>query len=200
MILLIDNYDSFTFNLYQYFGTLGQKAVVYRNDKITLNEIRKLNPTAIVLSPGPGGPEQAGICLNVVRELHGLYPMLGICLGHQVIAKSFGGVIRKARSIRHGKISTITHNKSLLFEGLPDEINVMRYHSLSVGQSAFPNGLMIDAEANDDGEVMAIHHQDFPVYGIQFHPESIGTDFGMHILANFLQEAERGKRREGILA
>jgi len=200
MILLIDNYDSFTFNLYQYFGTLGQKAVVYRNDKITLNEIRKLDPTAIVLSPGPGGPEQAGICLNVVRELHSLYPILGICLGHQVIAKSFGGVIRKARSIRHGKISTITHNNSPVFEGLPDEINVMRYHSLSVGRSAFPNVLMIDAEANDDGEVMAIHHHHFPVYGIQFHPESIGTDFGMHILANFLREAERGKRCEGILA
>ncbi|CEG27502.1 anthranilate synthase component II [Bacillus sp. B-jedd] len=200
MILLIDNYDSFTFNLYQYLGILGQKVVIFRNDKISIKEIQKLDPTAIVLSPGPGGPGQAGICLSLVRELHGIYPILGICLGHQIIAKSFGGMVRKARSIRHGKISTISHNKSHLFEGLPEKINVMRYHSLSVGKSEFPNELMIDAESEDDGEVMAIHHHDFPVYGIQFHPESIGTEFGMQILANFLKEAKRGNRHEGILA
>ncbi|WP_053366820.1 anthranilate synthase component II [Bacillus sp. FJAT-27245] len=200
MILLIDNYDSFTFNLYQYFGELGENALVLRNDKITIPDIRILNPTAIVLSPGPGKPEDSGVCMEIVRELHRDFPILGICLGHQVIVKAFGGTVRKSPSIRHGKISPVTHNGSGLFENLPRNMSVMRYHSLVAGKMDFPQSLVLDAVADDDGEIMAVHHRDFPVYGIQFHPESIGTPFGKQIIENFLKKIERKDRNERVLA
>ncbi|WP_409270333.1 anthranilate synthase component II [Neobacillus sp. SCS-31] len=199
MILLIDNYDSFTFNLYQYLGELGETILVLRNDKITIQDIRKVNPTAIVLSPGPGKPEESGICMEIVHELHRSIPILGICLGHQVIVKAFGGTVRKSLSIRHGKISQVTHNGGALFKNLPGKIDVMRYHSLAADKTNLPQPLVLDAVADDDGEVMAVHHRDFPVYGIQFHPESIGTSSGKRIIENFLNRIERKDRDERIL-
>lgn len=201
MILLIDNYDSFTFNLYQYIGELGGTVKVCRNDKISIREIRELNPSAIVLSPGPGKPEEAGGCIEIVRELYWEVPILGICLGHQAIVKAFGGTIRKSVSIRHGKISTVTHTEGGLFMNLPEEkIEVMRYHSLAAEKSDLPAPLAIDAVAEDDGEVMAIHHRNYPIFGIQFHPESIGTPAGKQIIENFLNRIERKDRDERILA
>ncbi|WP_059170762.1 aminodeoxychorismate/anthranilate synthase component II [Bacillus sp. FJAT-27445] len=200
MILLIDNYDSFTFNLYQYIGELGKTIMVSRNDKINIQDIRKVNPSAIVLSPGPGKPKDSGICMEIVRELYRDFPILGICLGHQVIVEAFGGTVRKSLSIRHGKVSQVTHNGSGLFWNLPGKINVMRYHSLAAEKSKLPKPLVLDAVADDDGEVMAVHHRDFPVYGIQFHPESIGTSSGKQIIENFLKRIERKDRDERILA
>ncbi|RDU36476.1 aminodeoxychorismate/anthranilate synthase component II [Neobacillus piezotolerans] len=200
MILLIDNYDSFTFNLYQYIGELGEGVKVCRNDKISIGDIRELSPSAIVLSPGPGKPEEAGVCIDIIRELHRDVPILGICLGHQAIVKAFGGTVRKSVSIRHGKTSTVIHTESGLFRNLPKKIEVMRYHSLAAEKSDLPGALVIDAVAEEDGEIMAVHHRDFPVYGIQFHPESIGTPSGKQIIENFLNGIERKDRDERILA
>ncbi|WP_043933722.1 anthranilate synthase component II [Bacillus sp. EB01] len=200
MILLIDNYDSFTFNLYQYLGELGEAVTVIRNDRISIEGIRELQPKAIVLSPGPGKPEDAGICLKIVNDLYKEIPILGICLGHQAIAKALGGVVAKAKTVMHGKVSTIKHNRSLLFSKLPEELEVMRYHSLSVTFQALPKELIVDATAIDDGEIMAFHHENYPVYGLQFHPESIGTGDGKQILKNFIKGIERMDTHEGISA
>lgn len=195
MILLIDNFDSFTFNLYQYLGELGEDVQVYRNNQLTLKQIEELNPKAIILSPGPGKPEDAGICVEVVKHFYQSIPILGICLGHQAIGYAFGGTIKKAKSIKHGKTSKITHNGGL-FNYLSSPLEVMRYHSLSIDRNSLPQELDCTATAMDDHEIMAIQHRTYPVYGLQFHPESIGTPDGKQILKNFLTEAERMKNNE----
>jgi len=199
MILLIDNFDSFTFNLYQYLGELGEELVVYRNNQLTTEQIVDLNPKAIILSPGPGKPEDAGICMEVVREFFNKIPLLGICLGHQAIGAAFGGVIQRAEIIKHGKTSLVTHNDCELFSDLPDHFEVMRYHSLIVEEVSLPEQLECIAHSNDDQVVMAIKHKQYPVYGLQFHPESIGTPSGKQILNNFLLEVERMSGNEKIL-
>ncbi|MEH7301829.1 anthranilate synthase component II [Neobacillus drentensis] len=199
MILLIDNFDSFTFNLYQYLGELGEELVVYRNNQLTTEQIVDLNPKAIILSPGPGKPEDAGICMDVVREFFNKIPILGICLGHQAIGAAFGGVIQRAEIIKHGKTSLVTHNDCELFSDLPDHFEVMRYHSLIVEEVSLPEQLECIAHSNDDQVVMAIKHKQYPVYGLQFHPESIGTPSGKQILNNFLLEVERMSGNEKVL-
>lgn len=186
MLLLIDNYDSFTYNLAQYFEMLGQDVRVIPNDKITLREIRSLNPKYIVLSPGPKSPKEAGICLDVVTHFHAKIPMLGICLGHQSIASAFGAQIIQAPIIMHGKISPITHQQASLFQGLPSPFNATRYHSLVVEPSSLPQVFSIDAWT-DDGTIMALSHKRFPLWGLQFHPEAILSEHGMVLLKNFLQ-------------
>ena len=181
MILLIDNYDSFTYNLYQYLGELGEDLIVKRNDEITLSEIQQLNPEAIIISPGPGRPEDAGECIAIIQQLHSKYPILGICLGHQAIGYSFGATIKKAENIMHGKVSKIHHQATSIFSGLPQEIEVMRYHSLVIKKETLPNEFEVLARSADDDEIMAIKHHEFPLYGMQFHPESIGTKNGITV-------------------
>ena len=187
MILLIDNYDSFTFNLFQYMAGEGFKVKVYRNDKITLQEIKSISPKAIVLSPGPGNPNDAGICLELVKKLHKNFPMLGICLGHQTIAQSFGAKIIRAQKIMHGKISPIYHKGKGLFKGTPNPFEVVRYHSLVVQKESLPNCLKVTSETKE-GVIMGIRHNRYPLEGLQFHPESIRTDFGKALLINFLKK------------
>ncbi|KAA9025774.1 anthranilate synthase component II [Niallia endozanthoxylica] len=191
MILLIDNYDSFTYNLYQYLGELGEKLVVKRNDELTIADIEKLQPEAIVISPGPGRPEQSGICVEAIRSYYEKIPILGICLGHQAIGYSFGAVITKAEKIMHGKVSQIRHSEKNLFQGLPQDIEVMRYHSLVIQKGTLTPEFEETAFSSDDKEIMAIKHKKFPLYGIQFHPESIGTGDGKRMLANFLSEIRK---------
>lgn len=192
MILLIDNYDSFVHNLARYVGELGFARRVVRNDAINVDEIRALPPQAIVLSPGPCGPDQAGVSLEIARSLASAIPMLGVCLGHQVIAQAFGGRVRRAGRARHGKASQIRHDGTGLFAGLPDRFNAGRYHSLAVDLA--PDGpLSVTARAEDD-EIMALAHTAWPVYGVQFHPESILTECGHALLANFLRLAQDWNR------
>ncbi len=196
MILLIDNFDSFTFNLYQYLGELGEEVKVFRNNQLTIEEIEELHPIAIILSPGPGKPEDAGICIEVIQRLYKKFPILGICLGHQAIGAAFGAEIRRAKFIKHGKTSFITHDQSELFNGLPSPLEVMRYHSLTVEETSLPVHLKCISHAEDDKEVMAIKHSKYPVFGLQFHPESIGTPDGKQILKNFLAVIERMRKNE----
>lgn len=184
MILLIDNYDSFSYNLYQLIGQIDDDIKVFRNDKITLDEISKLNPSMIVLSPGPGRPEDAGICIDIVKEFYDKIPILGVCLGHQSICMAFGGVISYASELMHGKSSIISLSDDLIFKGLDKEITVGRYHSLSLKDKTLPKELKVIARS-DDGEIMAVKHEKFNVYGLQFHPESILTPDGLSILTNF---------------
>lgn len=198
MILLIDNFDSFTFNLYQYLGELGEETQVYRNNQLTHEEIKELNPKAIILSPGPGRPEEAGICIELIQTYYEKIPILGICLGHQAIGAAFGGEIKRASIIKHGKTSMIAHNGESVFSGLPSQIEVMRYHSLIIEKSSIPEHLECIAHSMDDQEIMAIKHRDYPVFGLQFHPESIGTPSGKQILKNFLLEIEGMKTNEEI--
>ena len=198
MILLIDNFDSFTFNLYQYLGEMGEEVAVYRNNQLTIEDILRLNPKAIILSPGPGRPEDAGICMEVIQTFYQEIPILGICLGHQAIGAAFGGEIRTARTIKHGKTSFISHNSNDIFAYLTSPLEVMRYHSLSIDHDSLPLELECVAHSLDDNEIMAIKHSDYPVYGLQFHPESIGTPTGMQILKNFLAEIERKRRDEEL--
>ncbi|TCT17082.1 anthranilate synthase component II [Natranaerovirga pectinivora] len=186
MILLIDNYDSFTYNLYQYLGKYTSDIKVVRNDKITIKEIRELNPDKIILSPGPKTPYEAGICMDVVTELSRDYPILGICLGHQSIAAAFGGTVSYAKALFHGKQSVITHDGEGIFKNLPNPLPVARYHSLSVIKENLPEELMAIAET-DDGEIMAIKHRTYKTVGLQFHPESIYTEEGHQIIYNFLK-------------
>ena len=188
MILLIDNYDSFAYNLFQLIGVVNSDITVYRNDKIGIEEIESLNPEAIVLSPGPGKPENAGICIDVVREFHDRIPILGVCLGHQAICTAFGAKVSYAKRLMHGKSSKISLNDDSIFEGLPGEITVGRYHSLSLMEDTLPDSLEIISKSKDDGEVMAVKHRDFDVYGLQFHPESILTPDGLKIIENFLRK------------
>ncbi|WP_042350989.1 anthranilate synthase component II [Bacillus massiliigorillae] len=189
MILLIDNYDSFTYNLYQQIGEYYSDIVVVRNDRITVDEVAAMNPNAIILSPGPGRPEEAGICMELIEKLHSSIPILGICLGHQSIGAAFGGNIISAKEIMHGKMSSVSHSGASVFAGLPQEVEVMRYHSLAVDNTSLPDCLSIEASTSD-GEIMAISHKEYPVIGIQFHPESIGTNDGSRMIKNFLQLAK----------
>lgn len=197
MILLIDNFDSFTFNLYQYLGELDREIRVFRNNQLTVDDIKKLNPEAIIISPGPGRPEDAGVCVEAIKSLYQTTPILGICLGHQAIAYAFGANIKQAATIKHGKPSYITHSGQI-FDYLSSPLEVMRYHSLSVEKSSLPEDLECTAQSMDDREVMAIQHKYYPVYGLQFHPESIGTPLGKQILKNFLKIAEGKIKNEGI--
>lgn len=185
MVLLIDNYDSFVYNLARYVGELGYVREVYRNNKITIEEIKKLNPTHIIISPGPCAPNEAGISMEVIKCFSGLKPILGVCLGHQAIGQVFGGVVKKAKKPMHGKDSIIKHNSSCLFTGVENPVKVARYHSLIVEHNNFPTCLNIDAES-EEGEIMAISHKFWPTYGLQFHPESVLTKCGYALLKNFL--------------
>ncbi|MDQ0217230.1 aminodeoxychorismate/anthranilate synthase component II [Peribacillus cavernae] len=196
MILLIDNYDSFTYNLYQYIAELGQDILVRRNDAITLAEIEALGPEAIVISPGPGRPEEAGICIPLIRHFYESVPILGVCLGHQAIAAAFGAEIIAAKRICHGKTSPITHNGKGIFEYQPQPLEVMRYHSLVVDRETVPIEFEVMANDMNDGEIMAIRHLSLPVYGVQFHPESIGTKTGKKLLHEFIIQAGRGRKHE----
>jgi anthranilate synthase component 2 len=198
MILLIDNFDSFTFNLYQYLGELGEQITVLRNNQLSMDQIRDLNPKAIILSPGPGKPEDAGICIELIQTFFNKIPILGICLGHQAIGAAFGGEIHRAALIKHGKTSLISHRSDGLFNGLPNPLEVMRYHSLIIEKSSIPEELECIAHSDDDQEIMAIKHRQYPVFGLQFHPESIGTPSGKQILKNFLNEIERMNKIEEL--
>jgi anthranilate synthase component 2 len=186
MLLMIDNYDSFTYNIVQYFGQLGEDVQVFRNDKITLDEIASLAPARIVISPGPCSPEEAGISVPAIRRFSGTIPILGVCLGHQSIGAAFGGTVVRSVSLMHGKTSPIHHDGKGLFAGLPNPFDATRYHSLVVERSSLPDCLEITAWV-DNGEIMALAHRDLPVWGVQFHPESVLTSGGMTILNNFLE-------------
>ncbi len=189
-LLMIDNYDSFTYNLVQYFGELGQEPVVRRNDAINVEEIGVLRPTAIVLSPGPCTPSQAGITVSVVKRWGAEIPILGVCLGHQAIGEAYGGTVIRAGRVMHGKVSQITHDGTGLFNGLPNPLTVMRYHSLIVERSTLPPHLEILATTGDaPEEIQALRHISHPVWGVQFHPESVLTQQGKRILQNFLAMA-----------
>jgi len=187
MILMIDNYDSFTYNLVQYLGALGQNVKVFRNDKITISKIRKLAPKKIVISPGPGRPENAGVSCKVIKEFAGKIPILGVCLGHQAIGFAYGGKIVGAKKLMHGKTSMIYHNQKTIFRGIPNPFEATRYHSLIVERKTLPSALEITAWTKET-EIMGLKHKQFPLWGVQFHPESILTKAGKDILANFLKQ------------
>ncbi len=190
MLLMIDNYDSFTYNLVQYFGELGQEVSVYRNDQITLEQIHELEPEHIVISPGPCTPSEAGISVDVINEFMDKIPILGVCLGHQSIGQALGGRIVHANRIMHGKTSDIYHENSDVFTGLESPFVATRYHSLVIEQESLPESLEVTAwtraETGDIDEIMGVRHKDYPVFGVQFHPESILTTFGHDLLKNFL--------------
>ena len=185
MILMIDNYDSFTYNLVQYIGQLGGEVAVHRNDKISLDEIRRLQPDAIVISPGPCTPKEAGISVELIRQFSSTIPILGVCLGHQAIGYAFGGEVVRAERIMHGKTSQIINDGRTIFQGLPNPFVAGRYHSLIVKKGSLPDCLEISAET-EQGEIMGIRHKEYRVEGIQFHPESVLTPNGKRILKNFL--------------
>ncbi len=187
MLLMIDNYDSFTYNLVQYFGELGQTVEVYRNDEITLDEIAAKNPEFLVLSPGPCTPNEAGISLAAIARFAGKLPILGVCLGHQSIGQAFGGQIVHAKQLMHGKVSPVHHTNAGVFHGLPNPVTCTRYHSLVIARETLPECLEITAWT-DDGEIMGVRHKTLPIEGVQFHPESILTESGHAMLANFLRE------------
>ena len=186
MILLIDNYDSFTYNLYQYLSELGAEVTVIRNDKITIGEIEKLGPEKIVISPGPGYPKDAGISIEVIKHFTGKLPLLGVCLGHQCLGEAFGGVVGPAGEIKHGKSSDIHHDGKGVFTGLPNPFAAIRYHSLSVDPATVPDCLEVTAKT-ENGIIMGLRHKEYPVEGVQFHPESILTGEGKKLLGNFLE-------------
>ncbi len=185
MILMIDNYDSFTYNLYQYVGIFTPEIKVVRNDELTVEEIAELDPEKIILSPGPKSPKEAGICMDVVKAFYKEKPILGICLGHQCIGEAFGGTVSYAKELFHGKQSLIEHSGSSLFRGIDSPIQVARYHSLAVQQEDLPQCLDVLART-EDGEIMAIRHKEYPVVGLQFHPESVFTEHGKRIIENFV--------------
>lgn len=188
MILIIDNYDSFTYNLVQYFGQTGCELKVLRNDALTVQDALAMDLDALVISPGPGTPDQAGISVNLIRESAGRLPVLGVCLGHQSIGSAFGAKIVRARQLMHGKTSMITHDSRGLLGGLPNPFQAIRYHSLAIDRETLPDCLEVTAES-EDGEIMGIRHREFSVEGVQFHPESILTQHGMQIVNNFIQIA-----------
>ncbi|MEO1121193.1 MAG: aminodeoxychorismate/anthranilate synthase component II [Pseudomonadota bacterium] len=190
MILVIDNYDSFTWNLVHYLHDVGAETVVHRNDALTVKEALALGTDGIVLSPGPCTPNEAGICVDLVREAPDELPILGVCLGHQSIGQAMGGAVIEAQEIRHGKRSEILHENGPLFEGLPERYDVVRYHSLSVRSGDLPDSLVADA-FTDDGEIMAVRHVSRPVFGVQFHPESILTEHGHALLKNFMTQVSK---------
>lgn len=191
-VLVIDNYDSFVFNLSQYIGRQGAQPLVYRNDEINLADVLRLRPERIVISPGPGSPEEPrsfGICSQILGEVSSAVPTLGVCLGHQGIVCAFGGKVKRARRLMHGKTSLIQHSGTGLFRGLRNPFTATRYHSLIADRETLPTCLEITAESLDDAEVMGVRHVKYPIYGVQFHPESILTQEGMKLIANFLSEA-----------
>lgn len=198
MILLIDNFDSFTYNIYQSFAEEGFEVKVIRNNEMTVADIEALNPEAIIISPGPGKPEQSGICTELVKTFYKRIPILGICLGHYIIATAFNAELIEAQTIKHGKTALITHNGSGIFSYLSQPLEVMLYHSYVIGLHEFPNQLEITAKTLDTNEVMAIKHHIYPVYGLQFHPESIGTKTGKKMIQNFSEEIRRVKSHEAI--
>lgn len=187
MILMLDNYDSFTYNLVQYLGALGQDIRVFRNDKITLAKIKKLKPKKIVISPGPGRPEDAGISVALIREFSAKVPILGVCLGHQAIGFAYGGRIVNAKKLMHGKTSMIYHNAKTIFKGIANPFEATRYHSLLVDRKTLPECLEIIAWTKEK-EIMGLKHKEFPLWGVQFHPESVLTKSGKDILSNFLKQ------------
>ncbi|HLO26457.1 MAG TPA: aminodeoxychorismate/anthranilate synthase component II [Geobacteraceae bacterium] len=186
MLLMIDNYDSFTYNIVQYFGELGEEVVVFRNDKIDIAGMERLAPERIVISPGPCSPEEAGISVAAIRHFAGKIPLLGVCLGHQAIGAAFGGNVVRSATLMHGKTSPIHHDGKRLFKGLPNPFEATRYHSLVVERASLPGALEITAWVAE-GEIMGLAHRELPVWGVQFHPESILTIGGMDILRNFLE-------------
>ncbi len=187
MLLMIDNYDSFTYNLVQYFGELGEDVVVRRNDEITLDEIEAMHPDRIVISPGPCTPNEAGISVPLIERFAGRIPILGVCLGHQAIGQAFGGKIVRAGRVMHGKNSAISHVDAGIFRGLPSPLSATRYHSLVIERASLPDCLAITAES-EDGEIMGVRHRSLPVEGAQFHPEAILTEHGHRMLQNFLEQ------------
>jgi len=193
-VLVIDNYDSFTYNLVQYFGEMGADLTVVRNDELDVNQVARHRPDAIVLSPGPGRPANAGVTSEVVRTCSGRYPILGVCLGHQAIGEVFGGRIVRAGKLMHGKTSQITHRGHALFKEIPSPFEATRYHSLVVDPARIPRTLQVIARS-DDGEIMGLAHREHPTWGVQFHPESILTAAGKQLLANFLVLTRRAGRR-----
>lgn len=188
MILMIDNYDSFTYNLVHYLGELGEKVLVFRNDKITLEEVGKLNPDMVVVSPGPCTPKEAGISVDLIKEFAGRIPILGVCLGHQSIGYAFGGNIVRAQRLLHGKTSQIYHDGKGVYEGVPNPFEATRYHSLLIEKESLPNKLEVTAWT-DEGEIMGVRHKEYLIEGVQFHPESILTRHGKDILKNFIKIA-----------
>lgn len=190
MILLIDNYDSFAYNLYQLIGSINEDIKVVRNDEISVEEVEKINPSCIIISPGPGKPSEAGIIEEVIQTYYTKYPILGVCLGHQAIVEAFGGVVGYAKSVMHGKSSTIkVDTNNSIFKGIEENTKVARYHSLAAKKENLPECLQIIGES-DDGEIMAVCHKNYPIYGLQFHPESILTKEGKKIVENFLKEIQ----------
>ena len=194
MLIIIDNYDSFTYNLVHYLGELGADCRVFRNDAIAVAEVLALKPQGIVLSPGPGYPDSAGICLDLVREAAGTVPLLGVCLGHQAIGQSFGARIVRAPTLMHGKLSAIRHAGDGLFKGLPQGFKATRYHSLAVESDSLPATLEVNA-VTDHGVIMGLVHREWPVFGVQFHPESIASEHGHALLANFLHSTTPFRRQ-----
>jgi para-aminobenzoate synthetase component 2 len=202
VILVIDNYDSFTYNLVQYLGLCGVEAVVKRNDEVTMEEIERLDPDGIMLSPGPCTPNESGICLDIARSYltpnaptpQSPVPLFGVCLGHQAIGQVGGGTVARAEKIMHGKSSNIKHDGKGLFEGMPNPFKAIRYHSLVVTNDSVPDGFVVTATAEDDGEIMGLRHVNLPIEGVQFHPESVLTDDGMRIIQNFVAMTRREMR------
>ena len=187
MLLFIDNYDSFTYNIVQYLGQLGQEVAVYRNDEISCDEIKRLKPQYLVIGPGPCTPFEAGISMQAVERFAGKVPILGVCLGHQTIGAVFGGKVVRAKRLMHGKISPVMHKNIGIFKDLPNPVNCVRYHSLAIERETLPECLMITAET-EDGEIMGVRHQNLPIEGVQFHPEALLTEYGMKMFENFLRE------------
>lgn len=188
--VVIDNYDSFTYNLVHYLGELGAKLEVYRNDKITTDEVLTSNPEGIILSPGPCSPNEAGICLELIKKANGTVPILGVCLGHQSIGQAYGGDVVRAKTLMHGKVSLINHSATSVFAGLNGPVKVTRYHSLTLQEDSLPDSLEVTATA-DDGTIMGVMHKEHPVHGVQFHPESIASEHGHHMLRNFMDIAKK---------
>ena len=201
-VLMIDNYDSFTYNIVHYLAELGADVTVKRNDEITVEEIELHQPDALVISPGPCTPNEAGISVKAIRRYAGKIPILGVCLGHQSIGVAFGARIRRAKTLKHGKSSLIKHSQKGIFKGLPSPFEAIRYHSLVIDENSLPNDLEVVAYSEDDGEIMAVQHRHFPIFGVQFHPESVGFNenfrkWGLQLLNNFLQEVRRFKKETG---
>jgi anthranilate synthase component 2 len=197
---MVDNYDSFTYNIVHYLAELGAEVIVKRNDQITVEEIENYNPDALVISPGPCTPNEAGISVKAIKHYAGKLPILGVCLGHQSIGVAFGAKIRKAKTLKHGKSSKITHTGEGILEGLPDPFEAIRYHSLVIDEQTLPPVLKVTARSLDDNEIMAIQHRELPIFGVQFHPESIGFNenyrkWGLKILENFLRITEQNKAK-----
>ena len=195
-LMVIDNYDSFTYNLVQYLGELGAEVIVRRNDAVTIDEVAAARPRAVVISPGPGTPDQAGICTDLIRSLGPALPIMGVCLGHQCIGQAYGGKVTRAARIMHGKVSPVFHQGRSLFRGLPSPLEATRYHSLIVERETLPGALELTAWT-EDGTIMGLRHVEHPVTGVQFHPESILTSSGRRLLANFLDDADAWQKGAG---